>query len=404
MFNDDMTKGQKIFMGVMLGLTFIAIFVSTFVIYQFATMKKPWTLGVTYASQLTYDQEQKYIAEAHIYGNDNNNGQAVFELQFNSYTDTDGTGVEGLGIQAVGEWDVGNIEGQTLWPGYVPDKKTWHTDNIYLYKTTDGQRTYYVLPENQLDDYLLIDINGEFYRLVLQDYSYTVEQQVNFGKYMLNLITFQWNKQNEYIPKTARYTWYEVFDNIMNSAINNSGKEIYTDYSLSSYDLSKFFRVQKKNEKGQYYDLEEASDYKTCLNIPVKYSKDGLINASQSKFGMIANSTNYSYYEGTPVEDYWNATTNVILTEDYLTLNKKDTDTYYLTIDSKLAEYLNNRDNLTISALINIDNINYKVVGIDISNFTFEMDSFEIEGIDSDESFTIYNQFCGNKIPTIRGV
>ena len=104
----DLNIPQKILMITLYILTAIASLVSCFVVYQLSTMVKPWTLGVTYASTLTANENNIPIVEVSVKTNKNKNGQAVYDMQWNSYTDAEGSGISGFGIQCVGDWEVYN--------------------------------------------------------------------------------------------------------------------------------------------------------------------------------------------------------------------------------------------------------------------------------------------------------
>ena len=392
----DLNKAQKGFMITLYILTSFALLVSAFVIYNIVTREKPWTIGVTYATKLTANDNQVNICTVTVHDNSNNNGQALYELQFNSYTDSDGTGVNGFGIQAVGDWSVWNAD--KTYENYIfdltnPEIHTISEDSrhltqnnsfifgdVYLYYTGDDGTIYYTLDERDLDNYLLIDIDGQFYRLTLKKYSYTAQKD-GF-----------WNELfGRTESRTTTYGWFEVFDVIIKSAVSHSGDQDYEEFPLSLLDLSRFFDVEVKNESGQYVPVPDTSENRTYLTIQVEYSKDGVTEASDSKFHQIANSTTWNYYEDLNLNDYWNAYSDIEIDERYINAVFNSTENaYYLTIDEAFSNYLDTLQMSKIEVNINLNNLNYDVYAIDLQNFDFNMESFTIIGTDL-EDLEFYN-------------
>ena len=137
----DLNKPQKIFMIILYCLTAVATLVGTFVIYYMATVAKPWTLSVTYADTLNVTEGKPPIINVDIHSNENNNGKPVYDLRINSYTDSEGNGVAGFGIQCVGNWKIINNSDY---------EKYSYIDNKFSYKASmEGSIKNY-----GIDDYL----------------------------------------------------------------------------------------------------------------------------------------------------------------------------------------------------------------------------------------------------------
>lgn len=343
----DLNKFQKGLMITLYILTALAVGVSAFVLYTIAVKEKPWTIGVTYASELTANDNQANICTVSIKDNFNNNGQALYELQFNSYTDSEGNGVAGFGIQVVGDWEVWNLD--RTYENYIgkdvfslPQAVENYNNqglmqngsiilgNAYLYYTGDDGRIYYSLSADDLDNYILIDIDGQFYRMTLKEYDVEV------------LKDGFWNELfNRTETQQMSYSWFEVFDVIIKSALSHSGDAEYEEFPLSLLDLSRFFEFEYLDENGQYHPLPDTTENRAYFTIQVEYSRDGAVDVDDSMFYQIANSTTWNYYEDLSLNDYWNAYTNIVITENYLNAVYNETENaYYVTLDESFANYL----------------------------------------------------------------
>ena len=379
-------------------ITAVALLFGIYAVYNLIAVQKPWTLGVVYASKLEANDQQVPIVTVKVSSNQNNNGQDLYEIQFNSYTDSEGNGVAGFGIQAVGRnWAIYNIDQYSSFnylsggrsfelanrlnsgESFLKQNETYIFGDVYLYYTGDNGVIYYSLSDSDLDDYLLIDIDGQSFRLVLKDYTYTTTSGA------------LWWKDTE--THTARYSWFEVFDRIVDSALKDSGPaQGYAEYPLSLMDLSHYFTVEYKDEDGQYHPMPDTAENRTYLTIQCDYSLDGATELSDSMFNLVANSTTWSYYNNTSVSDYWQATTEEFtLDESMLNYIYYDSyDGYYLTLDAKLENYLKTAKE-SVKVVIDIsEKTDYILSGIDLNNFTFNISSFEILNAPSD--FEILNQ------------
>ena len=378
--------------------TAVALLFGVYAVYNLIAVQKPWTLGVVYASKLEANDQQVPIVTVKVSSNQNNNGQDLYEIQFNSYTDSEGNGIAGFGIQAVGRnWAIYNIDqyssfdylsGDRMFElvdrlnsgeRFLKQNETYIFGDIYLYYTGDNGIIYYSLSDSDLDDYLLIDIGGQAYRLVLKDYTYTTTSGA------------LWWKDTE--THTARYSWFEVFDRIIDSALKDSGPaQGYAEYPLSLMDLSHYFTVEYKDEDDQYHPMADTAENRTYLTIQCEYDLDGATELSDSMFNIVANSTTWSYFNNTSVSDYWMATTEEFTLDESMLnyIYYSSYDGYYLTLDVKLENYLKTAKE-SVKVVIDIDKkTDYTLSGIDLKNFTFNISSFEILNAPSD--FEILNQ------------
>lgn len=379
-------------------ITAVALLFGVYAVYNLIAVQKPWTLGVVYASKLEANDQQVPIVTVKVSSNQNNNGQDLYEIQFNSYTDSEGNGIAGFGIQAVGHnWEIYNIDqyssfnylsGDRMFElvdrlnsgeSFLKQNETYIFGDIYLYYTGDNGIIYYSLSDSDLDDYLLIDIGGQAYRLVLKDYTYTTTSGALW-----------WQKTETH---TARYSWFEVFDYIIGSALENSGSaQGYEEYPLSLMDLAHYFTVEYKDEDDQYHPMADTAENRTYLTIQCDYALDGATELSDSMFNIVANSTTWSYYNNTSVSDYWLATTEEFtLDESMLNYIYYDSyDGYYLILDAKLENYLKTAKE-SVNVVIDLaEKTDYILSGIDLKNFTFNISSFTI--LNSPSDFDILNQ------------
>ena len=130
----DLEKKDKIIMSIVYVLMVLSCAVIFFVIYNVIKKEKPWTLGVTYASVISVDGNEQPILKVSIKSNKNKNGEALYDMQFNSYSDTEGNGITGFGIQCVGDWKIINNSGYADF-GYSANRIN---NSIYAFKKQFG--------------------------------------------------------------------------------------------------------------------------------------------------------------------------------------------------------------------------------------------------------------------------
>ncbi|MGN0787540.1 MAG: hypothetical protein ACI4L6_00520 [Candidatus Onthoplasma sp.] len=419
---EELGKVGKGFMIALYIITGICILLLSFVIYNIATQAKPWTLSVTYADVLS-DENQTPIVKVSVKNNVNKNGESLYEIQFNSYTDTEGNGVEGFGIQCVGDFAVHNLFNQTLdenivlfaLNGYrdneinssaivsgeklniksVSYSRPYHQGDFYFYKS-DSEGVCYAIAYEDIPNYLLIDVNGAYYRLTLKDYTYSTRSSY------WGFNVFKWGT-DVYKTEKSTFTWYDVFAKIIYSAILNNQTSSMSEFSLNFFDLADYLTIEYKNEKGQYLPVDKTSDTRLYLSIPVTYSSNGAINTDDSYFGMVKNSSTWSVYDNTPVKDYWNAFTDINLTEQHVNLIANDSNTsYIITFDETFKDYLSTCSKANINFNINLDNFEDSVLAIDMSYFDFRINELKITSSTITESqFQILNRTSNMVKPTL---
>lgn len=373
-------------MGILYGLTAVAIFIIGFVIYYIIQFEKPQTLGTVYANGLSCTEEDINIVEVKIHSNENNNGQVCYEVLFNGYTDYIGGAVKGFGMQLAGDYT-----GQHAYTTISGEQAvTWY-GGIQLYNTDDYGVSSYVT--SNMPNELYIDIDGAFYKICFETFKYN-ELKSGF-----------WNSVfGKTEEKELSYNFYSLFDYIVNSALSDSARFENGEYSISLLDCSKFIKFMYQDTDTQYKDLPKTSTMYEFLKIHVTYSKDGMIDASQSLFHQYYGNSSWNYYNNTDIENYWNAYANLELTEANMNyVYNEEKSAYYITIDENFAKYLQGLSNANISLNINTSNLDFEIYGIDLYNFYFKIKSFEITA-DSVEDFVMYNQTSCDVVPTIKAV
>lgn len=421
---EDLNKPQKTFMIILYILTIVATIMGAFAIYNISTIKKPWTLGVTYADVLTTTDGQKQIMSAKIYTNENNNGVPVYDMRINSYADTEGNGLRGFGIQCVGDWKIVNKSDYSVFSTNIKDinvakdlkqlyinkeeiktlksqysnmfeiNQTIAFGDFYFYYTGDDGKVYSKTSIENFDDELLIDIDGSYYKLTLKPYEYEVLSDNALDLLIGNMAE----------TKTSTFTWFEIFDLVMTSAKNTNAATKYSEFPLSLMDLSDFVTLQYQADKGQYKELDKTTENRNYFTIQVDYKNDGAVSSADSIFGMIYASSRYDYYAETNVNDYWNAYTELTITADNINfVYNKDLQAYYVTLDKNFSNYLKTLTNAEILVNLNLTDTKVEIYGIDLQNFDFDIEGFEIK-VDSIEDFKIYNQDLCSVVPTLSEV
>ena len=428
----DLNKPQKIFMIILYCVTAITTLLGVFAIYNITKIKKPWTLGVTYAYALETAEGQKEIISVGVYENNNNNGVPIYDMRINSYADTEGNGLRGFGIQCVGDWKIVNKSDYTVFASsgfdtgalrkdannliltaeeisqlktqfnnkYFEDNQTIAFGDFYFYYTGNDGKVYSKTTIDKFDNEMLIDIDGEFYRLTLRDYSY---ERLNVDGN--NLFVDGWNLMfNTSKTETSAYTWFEIFDLVMRNAINTNVEDKYSKFALPLQDFSEFVVLEYQDSKGQYHELDKTSESRNYFTIQVDFNNNGATKSSDSMFGMIYGSGSYDYYSDTTVNDYWNAYSELTLTEKNINfVYNTDLKAYYVSIDKNFSEYLQTLNNAEISIELDLTKTNNEIYGIDLQYFNFDIESFSIK-LDSIEDFKIYNQEACGVTPTLIGV
>lgn len=383
----DLEKPQKIFFYILFALTAVASALGVFAVYGFINVAKPRTLGVSYATVLNSSSGEVPICEVNIFANKNNNGLELYEIKFNSYTDAEGSWVKGFGIQVpTDDWGAylqSTTKKHWEWsPFYAFYKVTERNKDLVVYgdysfyQSDDIGESSYKLDIATMKDNLYIDIEGDYYQIVLNEYQYYTSKSTWFGG-------------KKYTAKTGQYTWFELFKYIVDSAKNSSKSVEDATYYLDLLDCAKYYHLLYQNDKGQYKELDKVSDLRNYLQIKVNYHDDGITDASQSMFKQVDYSPTWNYWDGTGVDDFWSVVTEMHVTENNIRLVESNGKNY-ITINSDFVDYLKSLKNTEFYVDINLDNIDVEVSAILMDNFTFKAKEFKITSSNSQE-FKILN-------------
>ena len=421
----DLNKPQKIFMIILYILTIVATVMGVFAIYNISNIKKPWTLGVTYASVLETKEGQKDIISIEINENNNNNGIPVYDMRINSYADHEGNGLIGFGIQCVGDWKIINKsdyevfsssplvamniakEGNQMkirkeeieqyksqYANMFEVNETIAFGDFYFYKTGNDGKVYSMTGVENMNKDMLIDIDGAYYRLSLKSYEYESLTD-NAWSILIGDISE---------TKTSSYTWFEIFDLAMKSAKYTNVEDKYSKFALPLQDLSDFVTLQYQDKDTQYKELPKTTENRNYFTLQVEFDNNGATKSSDSIFGMIYGSGNYDYYADTTVNDYWNAYSELTITESNINfVYNADLEAYYVTISEQFASYLSTLTHAEISINLDLTQTDINVYGIDLQNFDFDIKEFDIK-VNSVENFKVYNQELCSVTPTLSEV
>lgn len=388
----ELNKPQKVFMIIMYVLAGLSLLISSFVIYNLLTTIKPETLGTIYAGTLSCTEEDINILEVKIHSNENKNGQACYEILWNGYVDYQGGAVKGFGMQSTmkdgfsypGDCTFKTINGEFVATYMAP---------IKLYNTDDNGKSSYVVED--IPNELYIDIEGKFYKIKFKEFAYEVYQTKGWD---------WWNKLwNIKETKYKSYNFYSVFDYIIESACSDSAKYENGEFSIPLLDFSKYFEFWYQDEDTQYKPLDEASTMYKFLKVHVTYSKDGLTDASQSLFKQVYGNSSWNYFNNTDAKEYWNAYSVIELNENHLNYVYDEVESaYYVTIDKQFANYLKGLSKAEVNINLNLTNLDFETYAINLENFDFRIESFEITT--DREDFEIYSQQSCEIVPMIKVV
>ena len=383
-------------MSVMYSLTAIALLLSIFVIYNIIAKEKPQTLGTIYAGALTCSEEDINIIEVNIYSNENKNGIPCYEVLWNGYTDYVGGNIKGFGIQTDFLPEQHYYTTAQAMGGSLSDvsPEIVEIKGAKMYYTDDLGTSSYITTE--MPDELYFDIDGAFYKYQFQ----TFEREVysNRGWNLFNVIV------NNTTTEKVSYNYYTLFDYIIKSALKDSAKETYSEFAINMLDLDKYLKIYYQDDDTQYKPLPKTSTMYKLFKIKVNYSKDGMTKASQSMFKQFKGNSSWDYYANTGVEEYWNAYAELSLTEANVNFVYNEAESaYYITLDEKFSEYLKGLSNAEISIDLDLTTLDFEIYGIDLQNFDFKIESFEISTT-STENFKIYNSNACSLTPTLKAV
>lgn len=332
--------------------------------------------------------EDRLLFEANYYSNKNNNGLELRELNLNYFTDYTLTtetcrsvGMQGFNGKVIGENPDLFLESFNSF--YINDLSKMDFDFFYYFDTYDFVSWSGSTIQNSLnrDTNFIIKIDNEPYSIKL-DGTYTYYETEGY---------LWWEKQ---VPKTAKYQYTHLFQDIMRAVKTNS--EGYGSYYIT-LDLSSYFKtIQKYNyETKLFEDLPKADIMKNYVTIKFHYYEDGAVKSSQSLFGSIACNSQYGEID----KEYYQEKVVYNFTEEDLDLRYSTTyNGYFASLNLDTINLFKEMPETEVNVLINLDSenlLNKKIVGLDFNAFeNFDIETLSIIGTDTSFYFlekSLYN-------------
>ena len=389
-----MSKLGKTLLWVLSIIAGISLLFGLWVVYYISNNRVPETLGTTYLDLLPIEEGDVPICSVNIFDNSNNNGQALYEVLFNGYTDVENKAVKGYGVQAVGSYVLSNklsnyskaelkdLETRMNNEGFVEHGSTTLVGGVYTYNSDDlGISSY----SGEVPNQLFIQIDGTNYLMEFDSYSYK-DYSSRYGAEWFNRLI------NNYKVKHVDYTFLDLFDLVVQSVLTHSAKEDNAQFSIPLLKCSELIRLRMLDEDGQFVDLGTTSIDYDFLKVHINYSKDGALEASDSIFHQVANESSWNYFDNFETEDYWNSYSVVTITETDVCFVESTfyEGQYYVALTEDFTNYVKSLTNVEINVDINLDNISREICGIDMTNFDFDFNTFEITS-SSVQDFNVIN-------------
>ncbi len=305
-----MEVGKKIVNILLIILTIIAMIAIGLFAY-FKLFIKETTVGINYISdqapvdileikdkqelseaEIEY-YENRYLFHANVLDNANKNGEELYEMKLNYFTDysLEHTACRSTGMQHLGSYNLvfGNSKTEEEIQEYVNSGFTYYdTTNM---TTWNGGNLATQLNRNAK---LIIKIDNKPYQIQLTGTTTSTEGW---------LIKYE---------VTYYYFWAAVFGDVMNAVKTNSRG--YGDYYIT-LNLSKYFTVYAFDEaKGKFVEDNITDQIFNYAVLKFHYEANGVTRASQSLFGQI--NCNSKYGEDTSIDTtYWQERIVYTLTE-----------------------------------------------------------------------------------------
>ena len=358
-------------------LAFVAIVIDTFYVY-YKYINKDVTIGSNYIDDqvgldikelsktegMSEEQlksfEDRVLFNINIYDNTNKNGEELYELRLDYFTDPTLTSnsYRSTGMQVLGrapETELSEANGDI--EEHVPQGS-----DLYYYDTKDGISWSGGLIGTQLNraQELIIKIDNKPFSMKLTGKSvfYTTE----YAK--LDIF-----KRRPYKKSHNLYeTYASLFEDCVKAVKSNSAG--YGDYYLQ-IDLSHFFTIKKYNTEKLIFEEDAVDVVKNYAVLKFHFDKNGVKNSKQSMFGKIALNSKYDEQELN--SDLWLAELNYNLTAknfNYRYSANREGHLAFLNIST--IETLNNTKHSYVNITLDLDDEyltdnKYNLIGLDFS-------------------------------------
>lgn len=383
-------------------LAFVALVVDVFYIY-YKYINKDDTIGTNYiddqtgldikelvqSDKLTDAEKEAYeervLFNVNIYDNSNENGERLYELRLDYFTDTslNSTAYRSTGMQIKNYYD------GLFYPQDVGSEKEANATVVgygrstYYYDSVDGISFDGGLMATQLnrDQKLIIKINKTPYEMQLTGKKVTKHKfiGITIGK------------------DTLYYTYGTVFRDCM-KAVESGG--VYGDHYIT-VDLSNLFTLKKYNEKKKVFEEDATDIVKNYAVLKYHYEKNGMKNAKQSMFGKIALDNQYGIDTNEYNTDMWRVELNYNLTEKDLEYRLSEIRGGYLVyLDIEKIKIISDTKHALVNITINLDNTN--IVGLDYSAFEgLKLNSITINSSTQQDFYVLDKALSGCEIDEI---
>ena len=370
-----------------------SICVISYTIYYFKN-NPPTTTATGYVDSLAYAPEQTYAIEINYFENTKANGVQALEYRWNYYTDTlIPTTEEGIetakdnattdnkfdeqklfdnlfktvyssGLQMIGDVKFDLIRYKE--PAFVFGDFAYCTKpaNPYYYNTSNGT-SYSAINNLDYTDSWIIDFGSSKLGRIVQDKELELVNEHPFGKteYRMDINKFMLDA-------------YECVQSL------KYGKQVIM-FDLSDYLVFEYFSTE--DLKFHRPTVDEQHLY---INILVNKSANGMINSSQSLFGIVSDDANWTY-DGVVASDYWTTKTEITITEANFIENES-----LLSLNPKCIEYLNSFDSNVLFVIVNIDLFRTTARGFSKQAFgDLQIDKIYIYS-NAPTTFTYYDSPC----------
>lgn len=364
-----METGKKIINIIIIILTVLALVVIGLYAYFMLFVKNTQkTVGINYigdqapvdileiksqqeltAAEIEY-YENRYLFHANVLDNANKNGEELYEIQLNYFTDykLEHNACRSTGMQMLGSYNLVIGNGSTL------KEINEHVNSSFTYYDTSDMINYNggnIATQLNRNTRLIIKIDNKPYQIQL-----TGTETETVGWLIKSNITYY-------------YYWAAVFGDIMNAVKTNSRG--YGDYYIT-INLSKYFTVYAFDEaKGKFIEDNITDQIFNYSVLKFHYEANGVTKASQSLFGQINCNSKYGANEEISTE-YWQERVVYTLTEkdlEYRTSETYNGEVAYLSSTTK--EILSKMPRAEINVNIDVNSSYFKDNNINFVGFDF---------------------------------
>lgn len=366
--SEEMKKFIKYYSPVFI----ICLMLLCWLMYYYLFLDSKISITTAYLDDATYSENETFFIEVNYYSNENENGQEVFEVKFNYYTDTripekdeDGN-FEAKYMYSTGAQFLGGIQYTYKEDTSISELFSNRADhyytlkNGYYYDTEMGGTSFTSLKGQSLinQSSWLFDVNGELCKI--------------WCKYL-----DEKNLDDMFIEKTLWINHYLKIDtSYFILSLYNTIQSLDEGEKIFALNLSDYFYVNIQNDDGTFNTQPTDDENYLYANIKVNVNNNGMINANQSLFGIVEEDADWSLY-GSNSDEYWQVRTEYNLTlNDFIVVSESQK--FYLDIKQSCLNYLKPFNYLNIIITINLDEVKVASTQVDIQGFTQKLYSLDI--------------------------